>query len=209
MWAVAGEGGAAVEVTGHIGAAGAGRPVALEAADASGRVIMVQTVNASGPGYPAGMFVAGFGIPPDAHGTITITASAATPYGPVSYSATAQSPWPGPEGAAREDGAPSGGPPVAGAAAQDRPGGGCAVAAAAYGTDLARHAQALRELRDSAPPAAAAAVHALHAAYYSASPHAADLIREHPALSAAAGAYLRPPLEALSALAGAAAPRAG
>lgn len=62
-------------------------------------------------------------------------------------------------------------------------GGGCLVATAAYGTELAVDVQALRELRDEvrlSGHASSALVSALSAAYYSASPHVADLQREHP-----------------------------
>ena len=62
-------------------------------------------------------------------------------------------------------------------------GGGCLVATAAYGTELAVDVQALRELRDEvrlSGHAGSALVSALSAAYYSASPHVADLQREHP-----------------------------
>ena len=62
-------------------------------------------------------------------------------------------------------------------------GGGCLVATAAYGTELAADVQALRELRDEvrlSGHAGSALVSALSAAYYSASPHVADLQREHP-----------------------------
>ncbi len=62
-------------------------------------------------------------------------------------------------------------------------GGGCLVATAAYGTELAADVQALRELRDEvrlSGHAGSALVSALSTAYYSASPHVADLQREHP-----------------------------
>lgn len=76
-----------------------------------------------------------------------------------------------------------------GAAAAE--GGGCLVATAAYGTELAPDVQALRELRDAAMlsgPAGPALVHAFHTAYYAVSPPAADLLREHPQLGGLVGA---------------------
>ena len=69
-------------------------------------------------------------------------------------------------------------------------GGGCLVATAAYGTELAPDVQALRELRDAAlsGPAGSALVHAFHSAYYAVSPPVADLLREHPRLGELVGA---------------------
>lgn len=76
-------------------------------------------------------------------------------------------------------------------------GGGCLVATAAYGTELAPQVQHLREIRDRAverSDAGSYAVHVLSAAYYSFSPAAADALRGHPALSAAADALLIEPV---------------
>lgn len=89
--------------------------------------------------------------------------------------------------------AAAGGAPAAPAAG----GGGCLVATAAYGTELAPQVQHLREMRDRAIERSAAgsyAVHMLSAAYYSLSPAAADALRGHPALSAAADALLIEPI---------------
>ena len=79
-------------------------------------------------------------------------------------------------------------------------GGGCLIATAAYGTELAPQVQALREMREAAiasSPHAASLLGALNAAYYSFSPHVADLERSSPALRAAAGAAIAPPLALL------------
>lgn len=69
-------------------------------------------------------------------------------------------------------------------------GGGCLVATAAYGTEMAPGVQALRELREAVLASGTAGpslASAFHAVYYSASPHAADLMREHPLLMEAVG----------------------
>ena len=82
-----------------------------------------------------------------------------------------------------------------GAAAAE--GGGCLVATAAYGTELAPDVQALRELRDAAllsGPAGPALVQAFHSAYYAVSPPAADLLREHPRLGELVGAAAVAPI---------------
>ena len=82
-------------------------------------------------------------------------------------------------------------------------GGGCLLATAAYGTEMAPDVQALREAREAAllsSPAGSALVSVLSAAYYSVSPHAADLMREHPLLmEAAEAAAVAPAVHALRA----------
>lgn len=95
------------------------------------------------------------------------------------------------------------------AAGGDGGGGGCLVATAAYGTELAPQVQHLREIRDRAverSEAGSYAVHVLSAAYYSFSPAAADALRGHPALSAAADALLIEPVVTALSLGGHAEP---
>ena len=85
-------------------------------------------------------------------------------------------------------------------------GGGCLVATAAYGTELAPQVQALRELRDTAvrgTDSGAALVDLLSGAYYTFSPAVADLERQSPALRQAVLAALTPIIAPL-ALAGSA-----
>ena len=80
-------------------------------------------------------------------------------------------------------------------------GGGCLVATAAYGTELAPQVQMLREARDGAllgTAPGASFMAAFHAAYYSFSPAVADMERESPALRAAVAALLAPMLASLS-----------
>ena len=80
-------------------------------------------------------------------------------------------------------------------------GGGCLVATAAHGTELAPQVQALRELRDRtvlSTGAGSAFMAAFSQAYYAVSPHMADLEREHPALRQAVALALAPMLHALS-----------
>ena len=87
-------------------------------------------------------------------------------------------------------------------------GGGCLVATAAYGTELAPQVQRLRELRDSPPLASGpgrALVSGINAAYYAFSPAVADLERQSPALREAVRLLAGPAIAA----AGMAAPVAG
>ena len=81
------------------------------------------------------------------------------------------------------------------------PGGGCLVATAAYGTEMAPHVQMLREMRDGVlleTRHGAAFMDAFNAVYYSFSPAVADAERESPALRAAVAALLAPMLASLS-----------
>ena len=80
-------------------------------------------------------------------------------------------------------------------------GGGCLVATAAHGTELAPQVQALRELRDGAllgTAPGASFMAAFNEAYYSFSPAVADMERESPALRGAVAAALAPMLASLS-----------
>ena len=88
--------------------------------------------------------------------------------------------------------------------------GGCLVATAAYGTELAPAVQRLREARDLAYSSGAGArfMEAFNAAYYAVSPALADAERQSPHLRALAGAALQPALAALQ-IAGLAGSEAG
>ena len=90
--------------------------------------------------------------------------------------------------------------PAGGASHSPAAGGGCLIATAAYGTEIAPQVQALREARDNdllATESGRALASALGAAYYSFSPQVADLEREHPALRHAVAALAAPVLHAL------------
>ena len=92
-------------------------------------------------------------------------------------------------------------PPAAGADPDEAGGGGCLVATAAYGTELAPQVQLLREVRDGAlaqTAAGSAFLGAFNAAYYAFSPAAADAIRDHPAAADAARVAAAPLLSILS-----------
>ena len=79
--------------------------------------------------------------------------------------------------------------------------GGCLIATAAYGTELAPQVQHLREVRDSTlltTESGRAFMSAFGAAYYAFSPQVADLERGHPAVRQAVAALAAPMLYALS-----------
>ena len=80
-------------------------------------------------------------------------------------------------------------------------GGGCLIATAAYGTELAPQVQMLREIRDGKllpTESGAAFMSAFNALYYSFSPAVADLERESPALRAIVRGAMAPMLHSLS-----------
>lgn len=81
------------------------------------------------------------------------------------------------------------------------PGGGCVVATAAYGTELAPQVQRLREARGALAGTeyGPALLSAFNAAYYAAAPAVADAQRQSPELNAAAGYALAPVLAILEA----------
>ncbi len=80
-------------------------------------------------------------------------------------------------------------------------GGGCLVATAAYGTELAPQVQFLREVRDNtvmSTSSGAAFMTGFNQVYYSFSPTIADLERENPMLQKAVRALITPMVSTLS-----------
>lgn len=79
-------------------------------------------------------------------------------------------------------------------------GGGCLIATAAYGTELAPQVQMLRELRDNtvmSTGAGSSFMEGFNGIYYSFSPYVADLQREHPALRDVTRALITPMVHSL------------
>ncbi len=100
-------------------------------------------------------------------------------------------------GTEQEDGEPAPPPPPAPETAGGPEGGGCLVATAVYGTELAPQVQMLREVRDGSLASTAHgrwALDSFNAVYYAFSPHVADLERSSPAARAAAESLIAPPL---------------
>ena len=103
-----------------------------------------------------------------------------------------------PPPADRQDATPA---PDAEAAPPGDEDGGCLIATAAHGTELAPQVQRLREVRDSTlltTESGRAFMSAFSAAYYAFSPQVADLERGHPALRQAVAALAAPLLYALT-----------
>ena len=81
--------------------------------------------------------------------------------------------------------------------------GGCLIATAAYGTEMAPQVQALREVRDAAllqSGSGAAFMSGFSAAYYAFSPAVADLERENPVFRGAVALLIAPMVATLSVL---------
>jgi plastocyanin len=80
-------------------------------------------------------------------------------------------------------------------------GGGCLIATAAYGTELAPQVQFLREIRDNTVMSTASGTSFMtgfNQLYYSFSPTIADLERENPMLQEAVRAFITPMISTLS-----------
>ena len=93
--------------------------------------------------------------------------------------------------------------PPAQASPAEPGGGGCLIATAAYGTELAGRVQSLREVRDSTVMSTAsgsAFMSAFNHAYYAVSPAVADAERQSPQLRAAVGMLLEPMVWSLGAM---------
>lgn len=105
-----------------------------------------------------------------------------------------------------EEAEASAAPGQVGGSSTDKGGGGCLIATAAYGTEMASQVQLLREVRDGAiveTRAGAAFMDAFNHAYYAFSPAVSDLERQSPAFKEAVRAGIAPMLAILSLLDGA------
>ena len=83
----------------------------------------------------------------------------------------------------------------------EKPGGGCLIATAAYGTELAPQVQFLREIRDNtvmSTSSGSAFMIGFNQLYYSFSPTIADMERENPLFQQAVRAFITPMISSLS-----------
>ena len=106
-------------------------------------------------------------------------------------------------GESNGDDAGLGGEPDGAATDDDGSGGGCLIATAAFGSELAPQVQQLRELRDNTVLATAsgtAFMSSFNSIYYTFSPSVADIQRENPAIREATQVLLTPMLSSLSLL---------
>jgi len=167
-----------VELTGNVDRSLAGQPVAIEVKDSGGSVILIRTVTPDSNGD----FVLKFKIPTTAKAgdfeiitNVEVAGEAFTETKKVVVSQT---------------GAPSGG-------------GGCLIATATFGSELAPQVQQLRELRDNTllqTKSGSAFMTGFNQFYYSFSPTIADWERQNPAFKEAVKLTITPMLSSLSIL---------
>ena len=162
-----------------------GEPAAADTADGGGL---------PEPGEPAAADTADGGAADGRDGPIVIPPPPPEPSGEPAGGAPVSPPPP----ADRQDATPAPAPDASPPGDED---GGCLIATAAHGTELAPQVQRLREVRDSTlltTESGRAFMSAFGAAYYAFSPQVADLEREHPALRQAVAALAAPLLYALT-----------
>ena len=192
-----------VEINGSVDPNLADRPVAIEIIDPEGNTILVRTIQPN----PDGTFSLKFKVPlTSSAGEFVITANTEFEGAPVSESKTvkavsvAAEPEPEPvselecdKGTHEEDGK----------CVPDARGGGCLIATATYGTELAPQVQQLREIRDNMlleTESGSAFMESFNQFYYSFSPGIADLERENPIFKEAVKLTITPLLSSLSLL---------
>ncbi len=197
-----------VEVSGSVDPDLADTPVAVEIRDSDGNTILIRTIQPS----PDGTFSLKFKVPSTASsGAFDITANTEFEGAPVSESKTIESFEPEPEsvcgpGTVLKDGVcvpksetmePEMKKP------DDLSGGGCLIATATYGSELAPQVQQLRELRDNSllqTQSGSAFMESFNQFYYSFSPSIADLERENLVFKEAVKLTITPLLTSLSIL---------
>jgi len=177
-----------VELTGSVDSSLAGQPVAIEVKDSGGSVILIRTVTPDADGN----FVLKFKIPTTAKAgefeiitnvevageAFTETKKVGGPPTPADESICG-------EGTVMKDGK---------CVAAEK-GGGCLIATAAFGSELAPQVQQLRELRDSTllqTTSGSAFMLGFNQIYYSFSPTIADWERENPVFKEAVKIVITP-----------------
>ena len=165
-----------VEISGTVDPDLADKPVAIEIRDSAGNTILIRTIQPN----PDGTFSLKFKVPASAAaGEFDITANTEFEGAAVTESKTI-------EGGAD---APSGG--------------GCLIATATYGTELAPEVQKLREIRDNIllqTESGTSFMTGFNEFYYSFSPAIADLERQNPAFKEAVKLVITPLIISLSIL---------
>ena len=188
-----------VEINGSVDPNLADRPVAIEIIDSDGNTILVRTIQPN----PDGTFSLKFKVPLTASaGEFVITANTEFEGAPVSESKTVESIEAEPkptselecgEGTHEEDGK----------CVADARGGGCLIATATYGSELAPQVQQLREIRDNGlleTESGSAFMESFNQFYYSFSPGIADLERENPIFKEVVKLAITPLVTSLSIL---------
>ncbi len=180
------QGGDSVEIRGSVQEAQTNQPVAIEVKDPKDNTILIRTVTVDA----AGQFELSFKIPGNAEsGNYEIVANSNVNGESVSITKTISS---SQEAFAQEA-----------TQNQQQPGGGCLIATATYGSEMAPQVQMLREIRDNqlmATESGKSFITSFNSFYYSFSPAVADLERQNPAFKEAVKIALTPLLLSLSLL---------
>ncbi len=186
-----------VELTGSVDILLAGQPVAIEVKDSEGNVILIRVVTPD----TNGDFVLKFKIPESAKAgnfeiitNIEADGETITETKTVGAKSEADESVCGP-GTVMKDGRCT---PV-----KNPSGGGCLIATATYGSELAPQVQQLRELRDNTllqTSSGTSFMAGFNSFYYSFSPAIADLERENPVFKEAVKLTITPLLASLSLL---------
>jgi hypothetical protein len=168
--------GQTINLSGSVDAGVSGQPVSIEVKDGSGNVILIRTVSTD----ESGNFELTFKIPETAEpGDFDVVANVEI-----------------------EGDSFSEGKTYAGAAPAES-GGGCLIATATYGSELAPQVQTLREIRDNSllgTESGTNFMNSFNEFYYSFSPAVADYERENPAFREAVKLALTPMIASLSIL---------
>jgi hypothetical protein len=200
--------GETVELKGKVNAGLEGQPVAIEIKDADGNVILIRTVTSD----ENGNFVLKFKVPNDAKaGEFDIVTSVELDGQSFSETKSVESVR-SPEPVL----APSESQPICGTGTVEKDGkcvvekktseskgGGCLIATATYGSELAPQVQQLRELRDGSLLQTASGMtfmSSFNNFYYSFSPTIADWERQNPAFKEFVKISLTPMINSLSIL---------
>ena len=200
-----------VELTGHVDAGLEGQPVAVEIKDADGNVILIRTVTSDSNGEfvlkfkvpstaAAGEFDIVTNVELDGQSFTGINSEDVVEPEPVMESE------PTPETICGEGTVFQDGLCVVDTAKQTDPepeakGGGCLIATATYGSELAPQVQQLREIRDNqllTTPSGTNFMNSFNEFYYTFSPVIADLEREHPIFKEMVKLSITPMVSSLS-----------
>ena len=194
--------GEVAEITGTVGAGLEGQPVAVEITDADGNVILIRTVTADADGKFALKFKVPNDVEPGELDIVTNVELDGQSYSDTMQVDAADSPGTGP--VCGPGTVPKGGQCVVDDSVQrSTGGGGCLIATATYGSELAPQVQELREIRDGrlmGTESGAAFVGAFNDIYYAFSPAVADYARENHAFKEGVKIAITPMLLSLSAM---------
>ncbi len=186
-----------VEISGTVDPDLADKPVAIEIRDSAGNTILIRTIQPN----PDGTFSLKFKVPASAAaGEFDITANTKFEGAAVTESKTIE----GGEAKPKEPVCGTGTHEEDGVCVADAPtGGGCLIATATFGSELAPEVQKLREIRDNTllqTESGTSFMQGFNSFYYSFSPTIADYERQNPMFKEAVKLAITPLITSLSIL---------